>query len=606
MAINTASQDELQREVPKKDTLIRLYRYMLAYKKTLAFVSLLILITLGVTLATPLMIERAVDVYVANSDVKGLMRLAVLAFILFTVFMVSTKKYMVTMAEVTNKVLLTIRQELYEHIQTLSFHFFDSRPTGKILARVVGDVNSLKDVLSDSVTKLLPDLLTIIGVAVIMLLKNWQLALAALLMIPLLAVCMFMIQFKAHKLWQVHRKKNSNLNAFIHEDFSGIRIVQSFAAEKERQADFDVCSDEYRQSFVNAVRVADMFSALVEITWGLGGFLLYFIGIRIVGVEKIGIGTFMAFSSYLGMFWSPIRNLASFYNKIVTNISAAERIFDILDTPSEITDREGAGELPTIKGSVEFDHVSFAYTDEPDRLVLEDVSFSVKPGETIALVGPTGAGKTTIVNLVSRFYDVTAGRILVDGYDIHDVTLKSLRSQMGVMTQDTFLFSGTVRENICYGKTNDKINEATDETRNRKMNEEMAAAAKAVNAHDFIVKMEKGYDTEISERSGQLSIGQRQLLAFARTMMSDPRILILDEATSSIDTHTEILVQQGIEALLKGRTSFIIAHRLSTIRGADRIFYIDNKKILEAGSHEELMAKRGAYFNLYESQFDME
>ncbi len=598
MAINTASQDELQREVPKKDTLIRLYRYMLAYKKTLAFVSLLILITLGVTLATPLMIERAVDVYVANSDVEGLTRLAILAFLLFAVFRASTRKYMITMAEVTNQVLLTIRQELYEHIQTLSFHFFDSRPTGKILARVVGDVNSLKEVLSDSVTKLLPDLLTIIGVTVIMLVKNWQLASAALLMIPPLCVCMFLIQFKAHKLWQIHRKKNSNLNAFIHEDLSGIRIVQSFAAEQEKQTDFDLFCDEYHKSFVDAVRVSDMFGALVEITWGLGSFLLYFIGIRIVGVEKVGIGTFMAFSSYLGMFWSPIRNLASFYNKIVTNISAAERIFDILDTPSEITDREGAGELPTIEGSVEFDHVSFAYTDEPDRLVLEDVSFSVKPGETIALVGPTGAGKTTIVNLVSRFYDVTSGRILVDGYDIHDVTLKSLRGQMGVMTQDTFLFSGTVRENICYGRSELEFD--------ADMTNEMISAAKAVNAHDFIMRMEQGYDTKISERSGQLSIGQRQLLAFARTMMSDPRILILDEATSSIDTHTEILVQQGIEALLKGRTSFIIAHRLSTIRGADRIFYIDNKKILESGSHEELMARKGAYYKLYQSQFDME
>lgn len=591
MSVNSARQDELQREVSKKDTLIRLYRYILAYKKRLAFVSLLIFVTLGVTLATPLMIELAVDTYVAQSDIQGLLRLAVIAFVMFIAFALCTRAYMVTMADITNQVLLTIRQELYEHIQTLSFHFFDSRPTGKILARVVGDVNSLKDVLSDSVTKLLPDMLTIIGVAVIMLVKNWQLALAALLMLPVLCFCMFLIQFKAHHLWQTHRKKNSNLNAFIHENFSGIRIVQSFAAETERQRDFDLCSDEYRSSFVSAVRVADLFSALVEITWGLGGFLLYFIGIRIVGVEHIGVGTFLAFSSYLGMFWSPIRNLASFYNKIVTNISAAERIFDILDTPSEIVDAKGAARLPEISGRVDFQHVSFAYTDEPDRLVLEDVSFCAKPGETIALVGPTGAGKTTIVNLVSRFYDVTSGRITIDGYDIHQVTLESLRSQMGVMTQDTFLFSGTVRENLCYGREG-----ATDE--------EIMAAARAVNAHGFIMEMEKGYDTEISERSAQLSIGQRQLIAFARTMVSNPRILILDEATSSIDTHTELMVQKGIEALTKGRTSFIIAHRLSTIRNADRIFYISDKNILEAGSHDELMAKKGLYYELYQSQFE--
>lgn len=589
MSVNSAKQDELQREVPKKVTLMRMYSYLLAYKKTLAYVAVLILITLAATLAGPLMIERAVDVYVANADTKGLLRLGLLALVLFAAYAVSTRTYMIVMADVTNKILLTIRQELYEHIQTLSFHFFDSRPTGKILARVVGDVNSLKEVLSDSVTKLLPDLLTLIGVAAIMLLKNWQLALATLLMVPVLAAFMFLIQFRAHKRWQIHRKKNSNLNAFIHEDFSGIRIVQSFAAEQEKEKDFDVCSDAHCSSFIDAVRVSDMFSALVEIMWGLGGFLLYYIGIRIVGADKIGVGTFLAFSSYLGMFWNPIRNLASFYNKIITNISAAERIFDIMDTPSEIADREGARDLPPISGEVKFDHVSFAYSDEPDRFVLEDVSFTAKPGETIALVGPTGAGKTTIVNLISRFYDAVKGEVLVDGHNLQDVTLKSLRSQMGVMTQDTFLFTGTIRENICYGRS-----DATEE--------EMIAAAKAVNAHDFIVKLEKGYDTKISERGGQLSIGQRQLLAFARTVLSDPRILILDEATSSIDTHTERTVQEGIAEMIKGRTSFIIAHRLSTIRNADRIFYIGEKQILEQGSHEELMKKEGLYYRLHESQ----
>ncbi|MFR8171535.1 MAG: ABC transporter ATP-binding protein [Marvinbryantia sp.] len=591
MSVNSAREDEVMRDVSKRETLLRLYRYLFAYKKTLAAVALLLLITLAVTLATPLMIELAIDTYVANRDTAGLLRLAVIALLLFVLYMLCTRCWMRMMADVTNKVLLTIRSQLYEHIQTLSFHFFDSRPTGKILARVVGDVNSLKDVLSDSVTKLLPDLLTVIGVACIMLAKSWQLALAALLTLPFLAAGMFLIQISAHKLWQIHRKKNSNLNAFIHENFSGIRIVQSFAAEPERQKDFDRCALEYRDSFVDAVRIGDTFGALVEITWGVGGFLLYFIGIRIVGADKIGVGTFLAFSTYLGMFWSPIRNLSSFYNKIVTNISAAERIFDILDTPAEITSLPGSTELPPIKGEVRFENVSFAYTDEPDKLVLENVSFTVKPGETIALVGPTGAGKTTIVNLISRFYDVTDGKICIDGFDTRKVTLESLRRQMGVMTQDTFLFTGTVRENICYGKS-----DATEA--------EMIAAAKAVNAHSFIMEMENGYDTKISERSSQLSIGQRQLLAFARTMLSDPRILILDEATSSIDTHTELLVQSGIAAMLQNRTSFIIAHRLSTIRGADRIFYIDGKHILESGSHAELMERKGAYYRLYQSQFE--
>lgn len=591
MPVNSARDDELIREVSKRETLIRLYKYLFVYKKQLACVGLLLCVTISVTLATPLMIELAVDTYVADSDVKGLLSLAAVGFLLFLLCMLCRQGWMRIIADVTNQVLMTIRGRLYEHIQTLSFHFFDSRPTGKILARIVGDINSLKDMLSDSVTKLIPDLLTLIGIACIMLIKSWKLALAAFLTLPVLAVGMFVIQTWAHRLWQIHRKKNSNLNAFIHENFSGIRIVQSFAAEPEREEDFDRCSMEYRDSFIDAVRVADLFGALVEIVWGLGGFLLYFIGIRIVGAQEIGVGTFLAFSTYLGMFWSPIRNLASFYNKIVTNISAAERVFDILDTPADIKDREGSVRLPEIRGEVAFENVSFAYTDEPDRLVLENVSFKADPGETIALVGPTGAGKTTIVNLISRFYDVTGGHVRIDGYDTRDVTLESLRKQMGVMTQDTFLFTGTIRENICYGRM-----DASEE--------EMIAAAKAVNAHDFIMKTENGYDTRISERSSGLSIGQRQLLAFARTMLSDPRILILDEATSSIDTHTELLVQSGIEAMLKNRTSFIIAHRLSTIRSADRIFYIDDKNIVEAGNHQELMCKKGAYYRLYESQFE--
>jgi ATP-binding cassette subfamily B protein len=290
------------------------------------------------------------------------------------------------------------------------------------------------------------------------------------------------------------------------------------------------------------------------------------------------------------MFWSPLRNLANLYNKIITNLSAAERVFDILDTEPEIMDREGVHELPDVQGRVVFDKVSFAYLDEEDKNVLDNVSFEIIPGETIALVGPTGAGKTTIVNLISRFYDIKKGDIYVDGHSLKDVSIHSLRMQMGVMTQDNFLFSGTIKENIRYGKL-----DATDD--------EIIEAAKAVNAHEFIMKMEKGYDTEISERGTRLSVGQRQLLAFARTMVSKPKILILDEATSSIDTHTEILVQKGIEALLKGRTSFVIAHRLSTIKKADRIFVIDQGKITEAGNHQKLMEKKGSYYELYQAQF---
>lgn len=590
MAVNASRMDEEQAAVSKKETFSRLFKYLLAYRKEVVLVLLIMAGTIAVSMATPLLIEVAVNRYVAQKDMAGLARLGVLAVFLFLLFLAGTKARMSIMASVSNRVLVTIRQQLYEHIQTLSFHFFDSRPTGKILARVIGDVNSLKDVLSESVTQLIPDLVTILCVAVIMVVKNYRLAMAALLTVPLLALGMFVIETTAHRRWQVYRKKTSNLNAYVHEDLSGIRVIQSFGAEKETRKAFYQLTDEHRKAFVDAVVVADGFGPVVEITWGLGGFLLYFIGIRIIGVGEIGIGTFMAFSTYIAMFWSPVRNLANFYNKLTTNISAAERIFDILDTQADIRDREGAGRLPALKGEVEFSHVSFAYSDEPDRLILKDVSFTARPGETIALVGPTGAGKTTIVNLISRFYEAGEGKVLLDGVEVREVTLESLRSQLGIMTQDNFLFSGTIRENIRYGRL-----DATDE--------EVEEAAKAVHAHEFIAKLEKGYDTEISERGARLSIGQRQLLAFARTMIAKPGILILDEATSSIDTHTEILVQQGIEALLKGRTSFIIAHRLSTIRRADRIFVIDEGKILEEGNHESLMQLKGAYYQLYRSQF---
>ena len=590
MSVNTSRVDEEQKEVLKKDTIIRLFRYLLVYKKQIAAVLLIMAGTIAISMATPIMMEYAINVCVASGDVNGLLRLGALAVVMFLFFLAGTKVRMYIMSDVSNKVLLNIRDELYQHIQTLSFGFFDSRPTGKILARIIGDVNSLKDVLSDSVTQLIPDLITVVCVAVIMLIKNYRLAMAALLTLPILVVGMLVIETTAHKRWQIYRKKTSNLNAYVHEDLSGIRVIQSFAAERETRAVFYDLVKQHYQAFIDAVVVADGFGPVVEITWGLGGFLLYFIGIRIIGVGEVGIGTFLAFSTYIAMFWSPIRNLANFYNKLTTNISAAERIFDIIDTEAGIRDCEGAEELPDIEGTVDFEHVSFAYDDEPERMILKDVNFHIRQGETIALVGPTGAGKTTIVNLLSRFYEATDGRVLIDGYDIRKVTLKSLRSQMGIMTQDNFLFSGTINYNIKYGRL-----DATDE--------EMIEAAKAVNAHDFIMKLEHGYDTEISERGARLSIGQRQLLAFARTMLSKPGILILDEATSSIDTHTELLVQKGIEALLKGRTSFVIAHRLSTIRKADRIFVIDQGNIMEAGSHEELMEKRGAYYQLYQSQF---
>lgn len=571
-------------------TLLRLFKYLLAYKKEIIFVLLIMTFCVGVSLMNPLIIESAIDDYIRKSDYPGLLRLVLFGLLLNVIMVLFIKLRMHIMNRVCNSILVTIRQELYTHIQTLDFSFFDSRPTGKILSRIIGDINSLKDVLGNCVTTLIPDFVTICSVAAIMIIKNPLLTAASLSATPILAVGMWIIQIYSHKRWLIHRKKSANLNAFVHEDLSGMRIIQSFTAEEETARTFRKLVEEHRASFVSAVRLNDAFGSIIDLCWGIGSVALYYTGIVILGVEKVSVGTLLAFGSYINMFWRPIMHLSDFYNQLITNIAAAERIFELLDTPPEIQDTDGALPLPQIQGAVTFENVSFAYPDAPEAKVLDQVSFHISPGETVALVGPTGAGKTTIVNLISRFYDAVGGRVLVDGYDVKEVAIDSLRQQMGIMTQDNFLFSGTVRENIRYGKL-----DATDE--------EIVAAAKAVNAHDFIMKLEKGYDTLLSERGGGLSVGQKQLLAFARTFVSMPRILILDEATSSIDTKTELLVQKGIETLLKGRTSFVIAHRLSTIQKADRIFVIDKGGILEQGTAHELIEKRGAYYQLYMAQF---
>lgn len=588
MSFNSYKDDEVSAERSKLQTLKRLFSYLLAYRWQIILVLLIMGYGVAVSLVNPLIMESATDDYISQGDWKGLLHLLLFALSINLFLVVTVKLRMYIMAKVCNNILLTIRQELYTHIQKLDFAFFDSRPTGKILSRIIGDINSLKDVLSNFVTTLIPDMLTVFAVVAIMVAKNPRLALASLMTIPFMTAGILFIQIKAHPRWQLFRKKSANLNAFIHEDMAGIRIIQSFHAQAETEETFDELLREHRESFNHAVRMSDAFGSVIDLSWGIGCILLYFTGIVVLGVENVSVGTFIAFGTYLNMFWQPIHNLSNFYNQLVTNIAGAERIFEILDTPPAITDAEGVTQIPAIRGEVTFDKVTFSYDDKVK--VLDNVSFHIREGETIALVGPTGAGKSTIVNLISRFYDVQEGVVAVDGHDVRKVSIESLRRQMGIMTQDNFLFSGTIRENIRYGKL-----DATEE--------EIVAAAKAVNAHDFIMKLEKGYDTELTERGGGLSIGQRQLLAFARTMVSDPKILILDEATSSIDTKTELLVQEGIEHLLAGRTSFVIAHRLSTIQKADRIFVVDDGRIIEEGNAEELMAKKGVYYRLYMAQF---
>lgn len=587
MAKNTVKQDEDLRRMSNFVILKRLFSYLGKYKLKVFVVIMFLIFEMAVSLVNPVLMKTAIDKNIRNGDINGLFVIGILMVSLNFLSMMASRTRIVKMASVTNDILLNIRHELYSHIQKLSFSFFDSRPVGKILARVIGDVNSLQDLFNNSVTNFIPQILTVICVGAMMFYLNSKLALASMILLPMLVVGLFSIETLSRRRWQEFRRKRSTFNAYTHEDFSGIKVVQEFANEDKTSSVFFKLVKDMMDSFIKAVRLNDLFWPMVDASYGIGAVILYYFSAKFMGYG-VTIGTIIAFTMYIGMFWRPILDISNFYNSLVMSFASAERIFEIMDIEPDIVDMKNAIKMPKIKGNVEFKNVTFGYED--GSVVLDDVSFKVNAGETIALVGPTGAGKTTIVNLISRFYDPSKGAVLIDGKDIKHVELESLRSQMGIMLQDTFLFSATIKENIRYGKL-----DATDE--------EIIAAAKAVNAHEFIMKMEKGYDTEVNERGSRLSVGQRQLISFARALLANPRILILDEATSNIDTQTERLVQKGIKRLLSGRTSFVIAHRLSTIRDADRIMVVDGGRIVETGTHDELMNLRGLYYDLYMSQY---
>lgn len=587
--LNNIEKDEEIVRRSKKEIIIRLMAYLKPYKAKSMIVILLMILVMLCNVVNPYLLQQAIDVHVVNKDINGILLIGGLLLIINIFAWIASKIRWTMISKITNNILVNIRHELYEHIQKLSFDFFDNRPVGKILARVVGDVNALKNLFNQSIQTLIPELLSLICVAIAMFILNIKLAMACIILLPFLTIAMFYIEIHSRKRWEVFRNKRSNLNGFTHEDFSGIKVVQAFANEKNTEKNFRKMVKGQKEAFLNAVRLNDCFWPLVELSWGIGTLIVFAVGYRLILSGEIQVGKLIAFSMYTGMFWRPIMNLSSFYNTLITNFAAADRIFDILDQEPDIENIGKAPKMNRIEGKVEFRNIDFSYN--VGGKVLNNINFKVNPGDKIALVGATGSGKTSIISLLSRFYDPTDGEILVDGKNIKYVDLYSYRSQMGIMLQDTFLFSSTIMENIRYGRL-----DATDE--------EVINAAKAVNAHEFIMKLENGYDTEVNERGSRLSLGQRQLVSFARALLANPRILILDEATSNIDTQTEMLVQKGIEKLIKGRTSFVIAHRLSTIRDCDKILVISDGEIIEAGTHDELLRNKGMYYDLYSAQYE--
>lgn len=491
------------------------------------------------------------------------------------------------MTVVGQDIIFDIRTDLFKHLQELPFEYYDNRPHGKILIRVVNYVNSVSDMLSNGIINVILECLNMLFIMIFMFFVNVKLSLVVLSGLPIFAVIMMMIKKRQRKAWQDVSNKSSNLNAYLQENITGARVTQIFTREEENAEIFDRLSEKYRKSWINAVKYSHLVWPATDNVSILVRAAIFVVGLLVLTPAAVSLGTIVAMTSYASSFWQPIMNLSNIFNNFINNIAYLERIFETLDEPATIADKPNAQDIGDITGEVKFDDVTFSY--EQDKTVLEHISFDVKPGESVALVGPTGAGKSTVVSLLSRFYDLDSGKITIDGKDISQATLHSLRSQMGIMLQDSFIFSGTIYDNIRYGRL-----DATEE--------EIREAAKIVCADEFISEMKDGYMTEVNERGSKLSGGQKQLISFARTLLSDPKILVLDEATSSIDARTEKLLQQGLQRLLVGRTSFIIAHRLSTIKNCDKIMYIDNKGIAECGTHDQLIAKKGEYYKLYTAQ----
>lgn len=570
----------------------RLYQYMKPYTRQLMPVIAMMVIGTLTRLTNPLLMYIAIDKVLDDEKGSGsagqLIAVAAGMLVLYGIQWLSNTYRIKYTNIIGQKVIYDLRQHLFRHIQKLSFRFYDKRPAGSVLVRVTNDVNALQDLFTNGVVNLLMDCIQLLGIVIILLALNVKLGIAVMLTVPLMFIISSSLRKRIRFSWQSVRMKQSRINAHLNESIQGMKVTQAYVQEKDNMAFFDNMNTDNIKSWNKASALNQMFGPIIEVTAAIGTCILFWYGSVLIQASALTVGMLVAFANYIGNFWEPINRLGQMYSQLLIAMASSERIFEFIDEEPTVAEAPNAKKLPAIRGDVTFENLIFEY--EKDRPALRNVSINVKAGQSIALVGHTGSGKSTIINLLCRFYDPVQGRVLIDGIDIRDVTIESLRSQVGIVLQDTFIFSGTIRDNIRYGRL-----DATDE--------EVVRAAQAVHAHDFIMNLPDGYDTQVEERGNVLSMGQRQLLSFARALLADPRILILDEATASIDTETELKIQEALKTLLKGRTSFMIAHRLSTIRHADDIIVLDHGVIVEQGNHDALIRRQGVYNGLIEAQY---